>query len=127
MAMHELDLVRDVLDKQIVDEDDNEMGRVDGIAVEIRNGEPPRVDHLELGFSVLAERLHPRLEGWLRKIRDRWSVRRSGRYSIPWERVEEVNVHHVKAKVKADQTPAFDWERWLRKNVVKKIPGGEEK
>ncbi len=124
MAMHSFDLVRDVLDKQIVDEDETEMGRADGVAIEIRDGKPPRVDHLELGFSVLAARLHPRLEQWLRKIRDRWSVRSSGRYSIPWERVAEVKVHHVAVKLKAEATPAFDWERRARK-LVEKIPGGK--
>lgn len=124
MAMHELDLIRDVLDKQIVDEEETEMGRADGVAIEIRDGAPPRVDHLELGFSVLAHRLHPRLETWLKKIRERWSVRRSGRYSIPWEQIEEVNPHHIAVKLKADETPAFAWERHLRK-FVRKLPGGE--
>ena len=44
-----------------------------------RNRTMPRIDHLELGFAVLARRLHPRLERWLQSLRERWSVRRSAR------------------------------------------------
>jgi hypothetical protein len=126
MAMQSFDLVRDVLDKQLVDREETEMGRVDGIVIELRDGAPPRVDHLELGFAVLASRLHPRLEEWLNALRKRWSVRRSGRYHVPWERVREVAEHHITLDVAVEETPAFDWERWLRRNVVQKIPGGAE-
>lgn len=127
MAMHQFDLIRDVLDKQLVDREQTEMGRVDGLVLELRDGQPPRVDHFELGFAVLAARLHPRLETWLQAIRNRWSVRRSARYSIPWQQVAEVTRHDISVDVKAEETPAFDWERWLRRTIVKKLPGGDEK
>lgn len=125
MSKRELELVRDVLDNQLVDCNETKMGRVDGMVIEFRDGAPPRVDHLELGFVVLAERLHPRLEQWLQAIRKRWSVRRSGRFSVPWKDVEEVNQHHIKLDLDAESTPQFDWEKWLRKHVVDKLPGGE--
>jgi len=125
MALHQLDLVRDVLDKQIVDAEETEMGRVDGVVSELREGKPPRIDHLELGFEVLADRMHPRVERWLHALRKRWSVRKSGRYAIPWAHVIEVDRHAIHVNVKAEETPAFDWERWLRKHVVQKLPGGD--
>jgi hypothetical protein len=125
MAKHRLDLVRDVLDRLLVDEEKQELGRVDSVVLEIRDGEPPRIDHLELGFVVLAARLHRRLEPLAMKIHKRWSVRRSARYSIPWSAVTEVTVQCIQVKVKAEETPAFDWERWLRKHIVQHLPGGK--
>ncbi len=117
----ELDLARDVLDKQLVDSDDTAMGRVDGIVLAIGDG-APRIDHFELGFSVLARRLHPRVEQWLQVLR-RWSPRRTARQIVPWSAVLEINNHEVRLDLKAIDTPAFDWERWLRKHIVSKIPG----
>jgi hypothetical protein len=117
----ELDLARDVLDKQLVDSDDTKMGRVDGIVLAIGDG-APRIDHFELGFSVLARRLHPRVEQWLQVLR-RWSPRRTARQIVPWSAVQEINSHEVRLDLKAIDTPAFDWERWLRRHIVSKIPG----
>jgi sporulation protein YlmC with PRC-barrel domain len=121
-----LDLVRDVLDKQIVDREETKMGRVDGVVLAIDDGKQPRVDHLELGFVVLARRLHPRLEQWLTRLRERWSVRRSARQVVPWSSVVELKPWHLQLDLAAMDTPAFDWERAMRK-VVSKIPGsGDE-
>jgi len=127
MAMQQFDLLRDILDKQLVDEDEQQMGRVDGIVIELRDGEPPRVDHLELGFTVLAARLHPRVAIWLDAIRRRWSVRRAVLQLVPWDEVHEVTPHHLVLDVEGEKTPAYDWERWLRKHIVSKLPGGKEK
>ena len=117
-----IDLVRDLLDKQIVDRDETRMGRVDGVVLAIDGDGQPRIDHLELGFSVLARRIHPRLEEWLQALRKRWSVRRSARQIVPWSNVTELNPHHLQVDLKFEETPAFDWERAARK-VVSKIPG----
>ncbi len=123
--MHErIDLVRDLLDKQIVDAEETRMGRVDGMVLAIDGDQQPRVDHLELGFAVLARRIHPRLEQWFLALRERWSVRRSARQIVPWSKVTALNPHHLQIDVKAIDTPAFDWERAARK-FVKKIPGAE--
>jgi hypothetical protein len=118
-----LDLVRDVLDQQLVDRQEIKMGRVDGVVLELSDDGPPRVDHFELGFAVLARRVHPRLEAWVRAIRRRWSVRRIERQHVPWSAVLEITQHHIKLDLSALETPAFDWERWLRKHVVSRIPG----
>ena len=52
-----MDLVRDVLDKQLVDRHGTKMGRVDGIVVELRPGRPPEVIALETGPLTLARRI----------------------------------------------------------------------
>jgi hypothetical protein len=126
MAMHLIDLARDVQDRQLLDQDGEELGRVDAVVLELRDGEPPRVDHLELGFVSLASRLHPRLEAMAMALHKRWSVRRSARFGVPWSAVTEVTKHHIEVKLCAEETPAFDWEKWLRKHVVSKLPGGQE-
>jgi LmbE family N-acetylglucosaminyl deacetylase len=122
MKRERIDLGRDVLDKQIIDAEETKMGRVDGIVLAIDGDAQPHIDHLELGFAVLARRLHPRLERWLQSLRERWSVRRSARQVIPWAKVSDLTVEHLQVDFKAWDTPAFDWERAARK-VVKKIPG----
>ncbi|HEX9493404.1 MAG TPA: hypothetical protein VGA33_09070 [Thermoanaerobaculia bacterium] len=122
----EIDLIRNVLDKQLVDKDGTKMGRVDGIALTLDDSGPPRVDHLELGLAVLAHRIHPRLEEWLQGLRKKWTPRRSARQIVTWSHVLEVTAQHVRVDLQALQTPAFDWERWLRRNIVSKIPGSRQ-
>jgi hypothetical protein len=123
--MHELDLCRDLLDKQLIDREGTEMGRVDGVLLELSEDSPPRVDSFELGFVVLAERVHPwllALVEWLR----RWSVRSTARQVVRWPAVEEVTERYIKLNIDATQTPAFDWEKWLGARVVDHLPGGKE-
>ncbi|HJT17912.1 MAG TPA: hypothetical protein VJ853_11005 [Thermoanaerobaculia bacterium] len=124
--MHErAEIFRDLLDKQLVDANETKMGRADGIVLEIDGDKQPRIDHLELGFSVLARRLGPRAEKWFEAIRTRWSVRKSARQIVPWSKVIDVTNYEIKLDLKAEETPAFDWERWVRNHIVAKIPGGE--
>jgi hypothetical protein len=118
-----IELARDVLDKQLVDRDGTKMGRVDGLVLLLDDDGRPRVDHLQLGFVVLARRVHPRLEKWLQKIRERWSVRKTARQIVEWEKVTELTTGHIKVDLIARETPAFDWERWLRDKIVMHLPG----
>ena len=37
------------------------MGKVDGIVLELDDGQPPRLAYIETGATTLARRLHPRL------------------------------------------------------------------
>jgi hypothetical protein len=121
--MKRLDLARDVLDKQVVDQDETKMGRVDGLVLELRGDGPPRIDAIEMGFVVLARRVHPRVETWVKALRRRWSVRKTARFRVSWSKVKGVEPHHVQIDVKAVDTPAFDWERWLRDHIIAKVPG----
>jgi hypothetical protein len=121
--MKRLDLARDVLDKQVVDRDETKMGKVDGLVLELRDDQPPRVEAIEMGFVVLARRIHPRVETWFEKLRRRFSVRRTARYHVPWAAVKDVTEFCVQLDVVARDTPAFAWERWLRDHVVAHVPG----
>lgn len=59
--MSTIDLVRDCLDKPVVDRNGREMGRADSVVLELRQGEAPRVAAIEIGPAVLVGRLHPAL------------------------------------------------------------------
>lgn len=117
--MKRLDLSRDVLDKQLVDRDETKMGRVDGLILELRGDQPPRVDAIEMGFVVLARRMSPWMERWVEKLR-RFSIRKTARQRVAWEKVTEIKPYQIKLDLKALETPAFDWERWLRDHFVAK-------
>jgi hypothetical protein len=119
-------LIRDVLDQQILDRDDVEIGRVDGILVELRPNAPPRVVSLEVGFVPLARRISRRLERFAEAMHKRLGVRRSARYGIPWSSVLDVKPTGVETDLCADDTVAYDWERWLRANVVARMPGASQ-
>jgi sporulation protein YlmC with PRC-barrel domain len=120
-------VARELLDKQIVDRDGTRLGRVDALVAELRAGRPPRIVQFELGFVPLARRIHRRLEALAEACHRRWSVRRSARYHIDWTRVIEIDAHQVVVDVKADETVALDWERWLRRHVIGRIPGASQK
>jgi len=119
----ELEIIRDLLDKQLVDREETKMGRADGIVLALDGDGPPRIDRLELGFVVLARRMHPKVEKWFEALRRRWSVRKSARQMVPWSKVLDITPKHIQLDVNALETPAFDWERWLRDHIVTKIPG----
>jgi hypothetical protein len=117
-------VMRDLLDKQIVDREEERLGRVDGIVAEIGDDAPPRVIQLELGFVPLARRLHRRFEVLVETLHERWSVRRGARFHIEWSTVMDVTTRHVQVDLRAEETPAYDWERWLRERIIGRIPGG---
>lgn len=115
-------LVHDVLDAQLVDRKQQKMGRVDGLVIELRDEEPPRVAELLVGGSVLAERI------------GRWMVALSRGFSkllriepevtrIPFEQVRVIG-SCVELDVDARSTNTLRSERWLDEHIVCKIPGG---
>lgn len=120
-----LDVIRDILDKQLIDRDGTSMGRADGVVLEIRDGEQPVVDHLQLGAIVLARRLHPRAVRVVEWFRRRWPVRHEAVQVVRWPQIADITSHDIRLNLEVEKTPAFDWERWLRDHVVSKIPGSK--
>lgn len=117
-----MDVIRDVLDNQLVDRHQRKMGRADGITVELRQDQPPRLAYIEVGFPVLARRLHPRLERWVAAIQGQWGAKQQQSFRIPWSKILDVGID-VDLDLDADDTPALDYENWLREHVVEHIPG----
>ena len=52
-----MDLIRDLLDKKVSDRNGREMGRVDSVILDVRDGAPPRVAAIEIGPAALAYRV----------------------------------------------------------------------
>jgi sporulation protein YlmC with PRC-barrel domain len=117
-----VDLVHDLLDKQLIDKNGKPLGRVDGVVLELREGEPPRVAHVEVGGTVLARRLHPKLARWAAAIRRRWGRRDPTPTRIPWSALRRRGTVW-EADVDGRDTPAMEWELWLRERVIARVPG----
>jgi hypothetical protein len=117
-----MDIIRDVLDNQLVDRHQRKMGRVDGIIAELRDGQPPRLAYLEAGFPVVARRIHPRLERWVVAIQSRWGAKHRTALRIPWSKVLDVGID-VDVDLDAEDTTALAYEKWLEDHVIGRIPG----
>jgi hypothetical protein len=116
-ALHRMEIGREVLDQQVIDAHDRPMGRVDGIVLELRPGEPARVAFLVVGGTTLLWRLHRGLAAWAeRKVGEGHLAR------IPWRQVVKIGLD-VKVALEAERSPANRWERWIREHVVGRIPG----
>jgi hypothetical protein len=113
-----LDLVRDVLDKQLLDRESRPFGKVDGIVLELRGDQPPRVAALEVGAATRLARLPTWLSRWVRPLAKRARATR-----IPKQAVMAV-AKDVRVDIDATRTPAWSVERWLVERVLVRLPGG---
>jgi sporulation protein YlmC with PRC-barrel domain len=114
-----MDLGRQVLDQQLVDRSELNMGKVDGLVLELRDGALPRVSAIVTGGHLLAHRLHPWIERWARRVTRGWGPKENDPIRIPWSRVMKIGVD-VKVDVAADQ--AMPWEHWIRDRIIRRIP-----
>jgi hypothetical protein len=116
---------RDILDKQLTDKFDCKMGRVDGLVGRVRDGAPPVIEGIELGMTRIAERAHTGLGRWIESASRRIGVRRTARYVVPWSKVQSVDDREIRVTVDSEAMASSDWEWWLRKNVIARIPGSK--
>jgi len=116
-----MDLVRDLLDKRVVDRNGRDMGRVDAVILELRGGASPRVAAIEIGPAVLASRVHPTLGRWVAALEHAFAVD-DGRPT----RIAVGGILDITDRVKVDcafgETPASSVERRLRA-WIGAIPG----
>jgi sporulation protein YlmC with PRC-barrel domain len=117
-----MDLVRDVLDKQVLDRQGKKMGKVDGIILEERSGEL-RVAFLELGGGALARRLHPRLACLVQGLSRALGVTDGEPLRIPWSKVLRHDIS-VRVDLDAEESSAYAWERLLRERLLSRLPIG---
>jgi len=121
-----MDLVRDLLDNQLVDRNQQRIGRIDGIVLELRDGRPPRVLAMEVGFATAARRVHPRFGALVRKLAVRWLP-----VSMRPVRLSPRLFRDIGVDVEIDIDASTDrrllrLEKWLRTHVVGRLPGGGE-
>jgi sporulation protein YlmC with PRC-barrel domain len=112
-----MDLVRDLLDKKVVDRNGREIGRVDSIVVANSAGGLPRVTAIEIGPAVLAARVWPPLGRWIEGLEHALGVAEGRPTRIPLSAVIAVN-DAVKVDVAFGDLPASTIElrlrRWIR-------------
>ena len=117
-----MDLVRDVLDKLLLDRDGLPMGRVDGLVMHVGERSQPRVTHIEVGGATLWARVHPALGRLATRLARAWGPRKPGPVRIPWSRVEIVG-RDIKLDVEAKETGTIAWEIWIARHIIGRIPG----
>jgi sugar phosphate isomerase/epimerase len=114
-------IVRDLLDGKLRDTFRREIGRVDGIVLEVEPGAPPRVAWLEAGGPVAWRRVYRSVARLDEALRRRWGARQAEPARFPWSVVASTE-DGLRVTVDADRTPAMAWELWLREHVVHRIP-----
>ncbi|MBZ9761217.1 hypothetical protein LB553_10050 [Mesorhizobium sp. CA8] len=118
-----MQLLRDILDKQVVDREQVKIGKVDGLVAELRQGKPPRLVAVELGSIALARRLGARPGRWTVQLAAKVSGKRQARpHRIAWNKVRDIGVD-IEFDIDVRRTKILAWQRWLRNHVVGRIPG----
>lgn len=116
-----MDVVRDLLDKAVVDRHGHEMGRVDGILLAQDAGQPPRLSAILIGPAALGSRLHPAL-GRLATAAERWlGVVRDQPAAIDCAEIDDVG-RKVTLRLTISETAVAAVEQRLRAWVLK-VPG----
>lgn len=116
-----MDLIRDFLDRKVVDRHGREMGRVDSIVLELRKDAAPRVVAIEIGPAVLAHRIHPALGRLVAAFEHVFKVDEGRPVRLPLSSVLEFDPH-IKVDVAFGETAAATIEQNLRR-IVTRLPG----
>jgi sporulation protein YlmC with PRC-barrel domain len=111
-----------VLDQQVTDRRGELMGKVDGIVLELRPGQPPRVARLVIGGGTAAHRVHPRFGAWLVRWRRRFGPSHDEPLEVPWSKVLKIGID-VQVDLDAKRTTAWAWEAWVHDHIISRIPG----
>lgn len=118
-----MDVVRDLLDTLLVDRNGREMGRVDGIVLDVRQGEPPRLESFVVGPTALGSRLHPVLGRWVHALEAALGIADGRPVYIDCRHVTEIDVL-VKTDLAISET-ALDIVEGALRRWLKKIPGAQ--
>ena len=122
----EMHLVRDVLDKQLLDREGRKMGKADGIVLLPWKDGPPRVLAIESGAGVLGWRLGPSIGRWIERTLRKIGPRLREPVRIPIEKIRQRGVD-LHLDVDAIECGSYAFERWLSENVIGRIPGSAAK
>jgi hypothetical protein len=115
-------VVRDLLDKQLVDREGEPLGRVDGIVMAYTADAPPRITHFELGARPLAQRLPHPFQGALASLARRLSLRGDQPYRIDVGRIIHLG-RTIRIDIDVTRSAARETERWIRDHIIAHIPG----
>jgi sporulation protein YlmC with PRC-barrel domain len=118
-----VDVVRDVLDKSVIDRNGREMGRVDGILLHQEAGQPAHLTAILIGPSVLADRLHSRLGRMIRALERRFGVDRDRPTRIDFSEIDGID-RKVRVRLTISDTAVGAIEQRLR-SWVRWLPGSQ--
>ena len=117
-----LDAGLDLFDRQVLDRDGHPVGKVDDLQVTVdQEAGPPVVEALLIGPQALGKRIGGRLGRAMAGIATRLG---HTPLSIPVDQVQQFGIV-VRLRISLNDLPqAGALERWLRNEVVSRIPGG---
>ena len=116
-----IELIHDVLDKEVVDRHGREMGRADSIVIALRPNQPPQVTAIEIGPAVLAYRVRPILGRLMSAAEHVLNIDEGRPLRIPFDDILSIQ-NHVKVDRAFGETVAAALEQRLR-NWVGALPG----
>jgi hypothetical protein len=118
-----LHLIRDVLDKLLVDCDHIPLGRVDGLVL-LMGGEQaqPRVIQIECGMKTLLQRLSTPWTQRVQRISRRLGWRWRAPLHVDWPKIEKIG-RELTLNIRGEDSQLLASERWLRDHVIRQIPG----
>ncbi len=119
--MSNIKLVRDVLDKQLYDRDRCELGRVDGLVLELPQGRQPRLVRIEIGGEILAARVAWWMVRPVRWLRRSIGPKREGNVRIEWRHVKRMG-RDLHLDIAESETETMAWEHWMAERVIGRIP-----
>ena len=124
--MAELHLVRDVLDSLLCDKQGRDCGRVDSIVVELRRDGPAVATHIEVGLFIALRRVSAPMAKWLERSAS-WLPVPLDTVKFSLERFSHQG-HIIELPVDSEaDSHLMRTEKWLRRHVVERIPGGKGK
>lgn len=118
-----MDLIRDVLDKKLVDREECDMGRASGLVIQFGENTQPHITHILIGGPTLWARIHPALGSLSTKLSHLWGPKKKEPTKIPWSRVKTVG-KEINVDIEAKDSGAIDWEIWIARHIIERLPGG---
>ena len=116
-----MDVIRDVLDKSVIDRNGREMGRVDGILLEQQPNQPPRLTAALIGPAALGDRLHPAVGRVVRRIEKSIGVDEDRPARIAFADIDQIETK-VRVRLTISETAVAAVEQRLRSWLLR-LPG----
>ena len=118
-----MDVIRDVLDKNVVDRNGREMGRADGILLELEGRHPPRLEAILIGPTALGSRLHEGLGRLVSACERRLNIDRDRPARIDFSDIDEFD-RRIHLRLTIGETGVGAIEQRLR-GWLTKLPGSQ--
>lgn len=119
-----LDAGLELLDRQVVDMDGRPLGKVDDLLFTEQPDAPPVLTALLIGQQAFGARLGGRAGHWWTRLAQRLSPYQ-GPSEVPVESIRKIATVVTLDRHAEDFPQLLQSEKWLRRHLVTKLPGGE--